>query len=96
MLALLSCVLVAMLLSGCAGKSVVASVEANRIELAPAPIELTRVCPAPVDLPDRGLSQADVERLWSRDRASLVTCRNRHGALVRFYQDRDGRITGRR
>jgi len=41
------------------------------------------------------LTQAQVEALWLRDRASLLACRDRHGALVAFYADRDGRLRGK-
>jgi len=34
----------------------------------------TAPCAAPVDLPDRALSDRDVEVLWGRDRSALREC----------------------
>lgn len=41
----------------------------------------------PVALPDRALSQAEVEKLWARDRAALTKCGYSLGGLVAFYTD---------
>lgn len=38
------------------------------------PPSLTAPCRAPVALPDRGLSQGEVETLWGRDRSALREC----------------------
>jgi hypothetical protein len=43
-------------------------------------------------LPERGLTQAEVERWWIQDRARLLECRARHDALNAFVRDRDGRL----
>lgn len=56
---------------------------------------LTAPCPGPVRTHGTPLTQAQVEALWLRDRASLLACRDRHGALVAFYADRDGRLRGK-
>jgi hypothetical protein len=45
-----------------------------------------------VTLPNAALSQADVERLWARDRAALVKCGVSHDGLVRHYQDLSRRL----
>lgn len=47
------------------------------------PPSLTAPCAAPVALPDRGLTQAEVETLWGRDRSALREC----GAKLRGLAD---------
>lgn len=49
-------------------------------------------CPDPAQLPNGPMKQRDVERYWSRDRASLIECGDRHAALREFYQQRDGAL----
>lgn len=61
--------------------------------LEPAPWELTRICPQPVPLPERTLSQAEVEEFWLRDRQALVECGIDKAALLRYYQNRDALLT---
>lgn len=48
---------------------------------ADLPPSLLIPCDRPVSLPDRALSDRDVELLWGRDRAALVACRSRHEGL---------------
>lgn len=55
---------------------------------------LTRICERPVLLPDRGLTQAEVEAFWRSDRARLLDCRARHEALAAYIADRDARLSG--
>lgn len=43
-------------------------------------------------LPEREMSQADVERYWSRDRANLVKCAGEKAEIVRYYDDLFKRI----
>jgi hypothetical protein len=50
-------------------------------------------CPAPVFMPDTGLTRGQVEQLWARDRAALVKCGVSLGALVTFYADLDRRLS---
>ena len=52
------------------------------------PPSLLIPCERPVSLPDRALSDRDVELLWGRDRAALVACRSRHEGLAE--QNRPG------
>lgn len=59
---------------------------------ARAPIELpalpaTAQCGRPVALPGDGLTRAQVEQLWARDRAALLKCGYSLDALVSFYDD---------
>lgn len=74
---ILSLMLAASLLTGCAAF--------NRgdggARLAPPP-SLTMPCADPVRLPDRALSDQEIEVLWGRDRAALRACEGRHGALA--------------
>jgi len=62
--------------------------------LLSAPTDLTGICPQPVPLPERELTQAEVEELWLRDRAALVDCGVTKAALLRYYRDRDARLIG--
>lgn len=48
------------------------------------PPSLTQPCPAPVDLPQRALNDAEVEVLWGRDRSALRACASRHAALAEW------------
>lgn len=52
---------------------------------------LTTSC-APVALPDRALTRAEVEKLWARDRAKLVKCGYSLGGLISFYTDLQVRL----
>ncbi|MCC2110945.1 MAG: dehydrogenase [Hyphomicrobiales bacterium] len=70
------------------------SVDPPKPQLASPPVELTRACAGPAELPDRALKGHEVERYWFRDRASLAVCKRRHGGLVRFYLKRDRGLTG--
>ena len=38
-------------------------------------------CRAPVDLPDRGISQGEAFRFWARDRQALVECGAANGVV---------------
>lgn len=62
--------------------------------LSPAPSGLTASCASPVRLPDRELSQSEVEEYWLRDRQALIECGMTKEALLAYYRDRDSRITG--
>lgn len=63
--------------------------------LAGPPLEFSQQCSRPVDLPNRELTQSDVETYWITDRSELISCGERHQAIVDFYRDRDDRITQR-
>jgi len=47
--------------------------------------EEVRECPAPQELPAGFMSQAKVERYWSRDRAALIQCRTNLQTVVDYY-----------
>jgi len=57
-----------------------------QIRLAPPDTTLTTPCPRLSRDPGRSLSQADVETLWSRDRAAHAVCTAKHDAMVRWAQ----------
>lgn len=62
--------------------------------LDPPPAALEQSCASPVNLAEGGLTSGQVTGLWARDRVSLARCRDRHGALVQFYQTRDAGLRG--
>lgn len=71
----------ASVLTGCAASTPSASA---RISLPALPAALTR-CDRPAALPSAGLTRADVERYWARDRAALVRCGANLDGLVSYY-----------
>ncbi len=56
---------------------------AAKPDLAAIPPELLRLCADTVRLPDRDLTQAEIARLWGRDRLALLACADRHEALAK-------------
>lgn len=62
--------------------------------LEPAPAELLSECDKPVRLPDRSLTQAEVETFWLRDRVALIECGQTKEALIDYYRQRDAGLTG--
>ena len=57
------------------------------VALPQLPGRLAGDCARPVELPARALTQAEVETLWARDRAALVSCGIGKSTLVAFYTD---------
>lgn len=55
----------------------------------------TRRCDPPVTLPERDLTDAEIERLWGRDRKNLVDCGARQRAHAEAAETRDSLIAGR-
>lgn len=51
-------------------------------DLAPPPAAVIAPCDAPLALPRRDATQAEVERWWGRDRSALRACRARHALLA--------------
>lgn len=72
--------LIALLLGLAACSASTPSVEELNIQRAPA--SLTQPCPRPVLLPNRELTQSEVEDYWLVDRRNLLNCRSRHAGLV--------------
>jgi hypothetical protein len=88
------------LLTGCSGLlrpmlhvDVDPVVELRTVAAAPPP-DLVRPCRSPGALAKGALSAGAVERAWAKDRVSLAVCRDRHGALVHFYAERDAGLAG--
>jgi hypothetical protein len=61
-------------LTACAGS--------RAADIEPLPPSVAAPCPLPVVLPQRGLTQAEVERFWGADRDALRDCGARHGLAV--------------
>lgn len=55
-------------------------------DLVAPPDALVVPCPVPVRLPDRALTQAEVEGAWGADRRALRGCGERHALLVAWAQ----------
>lgn len=79
-----------LVLAACSGS--IGSVEPPK--LVPPPVELTVDCVRPVLLPERELTQSEVEIFWMRDRSNLIECGQYKDLLQEFYADRDTRIQG--
>lgn len=56
-------------------------------DLPPPPAALVVPCARPVTLPDRGMSQSEVETAWRRDRIALADCGDRLEGLAGFMGD---------
>ncbi len=69
-----------LLLIGC--QSGLTSVEQIRLD-GPVP-SLTVPCAMAVRLPDRMLTQSEVEKYWIKDRYRLSDCRGKHDELVEW------------
>jgi hypothetical protein len=50
-------------------------------------------CKGPVDLGDKPLAQAQLEKLWITDRERLLSCLRKHLALRDYYADRDAGLS---
>ena len=59
---------------------------AEGIDLRPPDSAVTEPCADATALPGRALTQAEAERAWIRDRASLAECRGRHGLAVEWIE----------
>lgn len=59
----------------------------SRIDLPALPSKFISTTCKPGALPDRALTQAEVEKLWARDRARLSKCGYSLGGLIAFYTD---------
>lgn len=68
--------LTACLLTGCAAST------GSEPERPPLPASIAAPCEPPVTLPERALSDQEVEVLWGRDRRALRACGSRHGAAA--------------
>ena len=57
--------------------------------LVDPPVILVQSCKEPILLPDRGLTQAEVESYWINDRENLIRCDLQLQELIEFYSVRD-------
>jgi hypothetical protein len=71
-------------LTACAASTVVSP------RLNPPPSLLVK-CAAPVRLPERALTQVEVETFWGRDREALRRCAGRHRALATILTSPTGK-----
>lgn len=67
--------------SACLFLASCASTSVEKLRIATPP-SLTVPCAAPVRLPERALTGAEVEILWGRDRSALRACASKHAGLV--------------
>ncbi|AXP07715.1 hypothetical protein SmphiM6_24 [Sinorhizobium phage phiM6] len=51
--------------------------------------DLLKDCKSPVDLGNKELAQEQIEKLWIKDRHSLIICGKEKKALRDFYLERD-------
>jgi hypothetical protein len=70
------------------------SVTANTPIIGSIDTGLTQACKGATNLPDKALTQGQVERLRGKDRANLRTCKDRHAGLARAVRERDRLIEG--
>lgn len=74
--------LVACPLAACGG-----TIVSQPPDLRIADAALTKPAADPVRLPDRKLSQAEVERYWGTDALNLRVCKADKASLAGFYRD---------
>ena len=55
---------------------------------------LTEPCKPPIELPNRALTQVEVETLWRQDRANLIACGKQLQTLVEIIRERDIKLSG--
>lgn len=61
-----------------------ASCGSTNVERLDPPPSLLAPCAAPVRLPERDLTDQDVEVLWGRDRSALRSCGSRLDGLAKW------------
>jgi hypothetical protein len=54
--------------------------------LPPLPRTVSNGCDLPQVLPDGGITRAQVEQLWARDRSNLVKCGASLETLITYYE----------
>jgi len=91
----LTLIFFAAILAGCNSSKETLPV-AVKPRIDPVPVELRIPCEPPVTLPDRELSQNEVEKYWSGDRGELSKCGARHAAHAASVSYRDAEISGRK
>lgn len=66
----------------------------EELRLDPPPASLTEPCGPAQRLPERVLTQAEVEAFWIRDRQRLAACRSRHGGLTQWAGEAVAAVNG--
>lgn len=82
---------IALLVLTACGDSTV-RVEAPTAPVKP-PVAFVVPCKDPVKIPERDLTQADVEKMWATDRDRLRNCSARHAAVITWYDERDADLS---
>lgn len=72
---------VLMLQTGCSQQKVV---DIPEINLLPS---LKEPCDNPVEVPEKELTQENVENLWIKDRISLINCKKKKDSIVDIIQE---------
>jgi hypothetical protein len=101
---LLTLIACASILTGCGGLT---ASDRLRIEAAAARAKseipadrvdsaLTQECDKAVQLPERQLSQAEIDFYWAQDRSSLQFCRVSKSGLIKVFRAREGQPAGAR
>lgn len=62
--------------------------------LIPPSTVMLRDCELPSQLPAEGLTVAQVEDYWSRDRVALLDCSDAKSGLQTYYRERDRALSG--
>lgn len=75
-----------LVLPACDGSTISAEI------LQSPPDQLAEPCERPVYLPERSLTQAEVETYWALDRSNLIRCGETKEAITRYYQERDSAL----
>lgn len=70
-------------LTACAGSGP----SADRLRIDPPAPSLTEPCDYATELPNRSMSQREVEEFWIEDRRRLAECRGKHEGLTNWSQD---------
>lgn len=69
---------------GCAGSTVLP--ESDSIRIPRLDSSIASPCKDPVKIPERNVTRSEAEKLWARDRVSLVKCGVKHKAAVDQYR----------
>lgn len=65
-----------------------------KLELTPPDSALASPCRQPTAIPQRELTQGEVEALWSKDRVALSVCYKKHRGIIRYFETRDQKLAG--
>ena len=73
--------IVLMLQTGCSQQKVV---DIPEINLLPS---LEEPCNNPVKIPEKELTQENIENLWIKDRIALINCKKKKDSIVNIIQE---------